>query len=509
MTVQRPDKERLRNIANELSLDLSGDDLEFFHHSIQSALDLYDAVDALPDYLPRVRHMSRSAGVRPSAVENPYNAWYVRTEIRGSETGPLAGKTVAIKDNIAVAAVPMMNGASTLEGYVPDIDATVVTRLLDAGATILGKAQCEYFCLSGGSHTGAQGPVRNPHNPEHSSAGSSSGCAALVANGDVDLAIGGDQGGSIRTPASYCGIVGMKPTWGLVPYTGAMPIELTIDHLGPMTRTVADNALMLEVIAGPDGLDPRQGAHAEAKRYTNALGTGCKGLRIGVLKEGFGHANSEPDVDASVRAAAEVYRSLGAEVDEVSVPMHQIAPAIWVVVAFEGGTQQMMKGNSHGFNWKGLYVTSLIEAHSGWRKRASELPDTVKRTMLVGEYMIQTGHGSYYAKAQNLSRQLKAEYDEALGTFDLLLMPTTPMKAPPLPAPDSSRELSMQRATENMDNTFPFDLTGHPALSIPCAMNHGLPVGMMLVGRHFDETTLYRAAQAFEQAGDWRDRSAD
>ena len=152
----------------------------------------------------------------------------------------------------------MMNGASTLKGYTPDVDATIVTRLLDAGATIAGKAHCEYFCLSGGSHTGAAGPVENPHKPGYSAGGSSSGSGALVGGGLVDMAIGGDQGGSIRIPSAYCGCYGMKPTQGLVPYTGLMSIESTIDHTGPMTQNVRDNAVMLQAIAGADGLDPRQ-----------------------------------------------------------------------------------------------------------------------------------------------------------------------------------------------------------------------------------------------------------
>lgn len=500
MKVRRPSLDRLKEVGRSLSLELSDKDLQFFFGSVDQVLTAWDAVEALDDYLPEVKY-PRAGGYRPEPEENSLNAWYVRTEITGAPQGKLAGKTIAIKDNIAVAGVPMMNGASALEGYVPDIDATVVTRLLEAGATIKGKSQCEYYCLSGGSHTGAQGPVLNPHNRGHSAAGSSSGSAALVANGDVDMAVGGDQGGSIRTPSSYCGIVGLKPTWGLVPYTGAMPIELTLDHLGPMSKTVADNALMLEVLAGPDGLDPRQTALADAKQYTDALGKGCAGLKIGVLHEGFSHANSEVDVDAAVRAAANRFKALGALVEEVSIPMHRLGPAIWLVIAYEGATEQMMKGNGHGFNWKGLYLTSMVEAHSHWRERADELPDTVKQTMLVGEYMIQTGGGRHYAKAQNLARKLRTEYDAALRTYDILLMPTTPMKAPPLPPKDASRALCMQRATENMGNTFPFDVSSHPALSIPCAISEGLPVGMMLVGRHFDEMTLYRAAHAFEQSG--------
>ena len=202
------------------------------------------------------------------------------------------------------------------------------------------------------------------------------------------MTIGGDQGGSIRIPAAYCGIYGMKPTWGLVPYTGVMPIELTLDHTGPMTATVADNALLLEVLAGADGLDPRQG-NATVSPYTTALGRGVSGMRIGVVKEGFGHAASEPAVDALVRKAAESFARIGATVEEVSVPIHLSGPAIWSAIAHEGGTAQMMLGNGFGFNWKGLYVTSLLGAHSAWRNHADELSDTLKVTMLAGEYFIR------------------------------------------------------------------------------------------------------------------------
>src|SRR4030095_8107689 len=206
-------------------------------------------VDAMPDNLPPVKY-PRTPGYRPGPEENKHNAWYVKTTVNGAPRGKLKGKTIALKDNIMLAGVPMMNGAATLEGYVPDIDATVVHRILDAGGTIAGKAHCEYFCLSGGSHTNATGPVHNPHKMGYSAGGSSSRRVVLVALREVDMAIGGDQGGSIRMPASFCGIYGMKPTHGLVPYTGIMPIEITVDHTGPMTANVADNALLLEVIAG-------------------------------------------------------------------------------------------------------------------------------------------------------------------------------------------------------------------------------------------------------------------
>src|SRR5205085_6207754 len=206
------------------------------------------------------------------------------------------------KDNIEVAGVPMMNGSRTLEGFVPTRDATVVTRLLAAGATITGKSVCEDLCFSGGSHTSATGPVRNPWDVTRTTGGSSSGSAALVAAGEADLALGGDQGGSVRIPSAWCGTVGHKPTHGLVPYTGAFPIEFTLDHLGPITRTVADAALMLSVMAGPDGFDPRQRAGLPAQDYVGALSAPAAGLRIGVVTEGFGTPVSQPGVDDAVRS---------------------------------------------------------------------------------------------------------------------------------------------------------------------------------------------------------------
>ncbi|MDX1819958.1 MAG: amidase [Paracoccaceae bacterium] len=502
MTVQRPTHAQMKTIVEELGMHMSDARVQEFLDVMQPTLDAYDIVDALPDYLPPVLY-PRTSGHRPTAEENPMNAWYVKTEIRGAPRGPLLGRTIALKDNVCLAGVPMMNGAATLKGYTPDIDATVVTRLLDAGATIMGKAHCEYFCLSGGSHTNATGAVHNPHKHGYSAGGSSSGSGALVGAGLVDMAIGGDQGGSIRMPASFCGIYGMKPTHGLVPYSGIMPIENTIDHAGPMTRTVMDNALMLEVIAGADGLDPRQ-YDVVTDRYTAAVNRGVSGLRIGVVKEGFGHPQSEADVDASVRAGAELFRRLGATVDDISIPWHLHGPAIWTPIGLEGLTNQMMIGNGFGTGWEGLYTTSLLDYHSNWRSRADELSDTLKISMLVGQYHLKHTRGRYYAKAQNLSRQLREEYNKVLASYDLLLMPTTPMKATPLPPADSTLALWVQRAFEMLPNTSPFDVTGHPAMSIPCGMSDGLPIGLQLIGRRYEESTIYRAAGAFEQAGDWR-----
>ncbi|WP_043335531.1 amidase [Belnapia moabensis] len=502
-TLRLPSTEELRKVAEELGMSMTESELTQHRASLEGSIAAYNIVDQMTDELPEVK-WPRTPGKRPAAEENPYGAWYVKSTVEGASSGKLKGKTIALKDNICLAGVPMMNGASTLEGYVPDVDATVVTRILDAGGTIAGKTVCEYFCFSGGSHTSAPAPVHNPHRMGYSAGGSSSGSAAVVAAGEVPMALGGDQGGSIRMPASFCGIYGMKPTHGLVPYTGIMPIELTIDHTGPMTATVEDNALLLEVLAGPDGLDPRQYNTAPVPAYRDLMRGGIAGMKMALIEEGFGHPQSQEKNDALVREAAERLRGLGATVEKVSLPMHRLGAAIWLPVTAEGATVQMMHGNGFGFNWQGLYVNSLLDAHSNWRGRADELSETLKNTMLLGHYMVTRHRGHYYAKAQNLVRRLRAAYDSVLTQYDLLAMPTLPMAATPLPVADAPTSEIIQRAFEVLPNTAPFDCTHHPAMSVPCGLADGLPIGLMLVGKMYDEGTIYRAAAAFESGVDWK-----
>ena len=502
MSVTVPTPDQLQAIAEKLGLSLTDDDIASFIGLMKPTVEAYNVVGQLPDNLPQI-HYLRTPGYRPSAEENPRNAWYYKTRIEGASQGKLKDKTVVLKDNVMLAGVPMMNGASTLEGYVPEIDATIVTRILDAGGTIVGKAHCEYFCVSGGSHTNATGPVHNPYKMGYSAGGSSSGSAVLVALGEVDMAIGGDQGGSIRMPSSFSGTYGMKPTHGLVPYTGIMPIEVYVDHTGPMTATVSDNALLLEVIAGPDGYDPRQYAPT-VHPYAQLLEGGVRGLKIGMVQEGFGRPESEPDVDAKVRRAAALLGELGATVSEVSIPWHLLAGSLFFPIVAEGMTQTMLEGDGYGVSRSDLYVTSLMDFHRGWRQRADELSETTKLFALFGTYVRQQYGSRYYGKTMNIIRQLIAAYDAVLAEYDLLLMPTTPMKAQPLPPPDAPREEVVDRALEMTTNTAPFNLSHHPAMALPCGMSDGLPVSMMLVGKAFDEPTIYRAAYAFEQAGDWQ-----
>ena len=501
MAVKEPTLEQLHRIAQTYNLNTTDEDLESFRGLMGGVLESYARLDQLSEPNLPVKY-PRTSGYRPEPEDNPLGAWYWRSEIRGAETGPLAGKTVAIKDNVCVAGVPMMNGTSVLEGYVPDVDATIVTRILDAGGTILGKAVCESLCFSGGSHTSDTGPVHNPHKPGHTTGGSSSGSAALVAAGEVDMAIGGDQGGSIRIPAGWCGIYGLKPTYGLVPYTGVFPIELTLDHTGPMARSVADVAQLLEVLAGPDGLDPRQREGLEGQAYTEALTGDVTGLRLGIVEEGFGWEGlSQQDVDDAVREAALSFEELGATVKSVAIPQHLDGVHIWNAIAVEGAAMLMVAGNSMGTNWKGRYTTSLLDVYARSRRtRADDLSETTKLVILLGQYMQDSYHGRYYAKAQNLVPTLAAAYNDALNDVDLLVMPTTPMKATAIPPPDASREEYTERALEMITNTSPFNVTGLPAITVPCGTSDGLPIGMMLVGKSGDDATLLRAADVYDRA---------
>ncbi len=504
MAFPPPSSADLQASAAKFQISLTDEDLETYLQLVQGSAAAYDLVEQLHEETAPPAPEGRSSS--PVAAEdNPLGAWYARTDIAGTAGGPLDGVRVAIKDNISVAGVPMMNGSRTVEGFVPTYDATVVTRLLDAGVTVVGKAVCESLCFSGASHTSDTGPVRNPWDPSRTSGGSSSGCAALVATGEVDMAVGGDQGGSVRIPSAFCGTVGHKPTYGLVPYTGAFPIELTIDHLGPITRTVADAARMLSVLAGyDDGKDPRQPTGVRSADYDADSDGGVDGLRIGVVTEGFGHEGlSDPDVDAAVRATVDRLRDAGATVEDVSIPWHLHGMAIWNVVATDGATAQMVDGNAYGYNFNGWYDPELM-AHYGRQRleRADDFSVTTKLVALGGGHSLAATHGRYYAMAQNLVPRLRQAYDDALATYDVLVMPTLPITATPLVTTDDDLTTSITRALEMIVNTAPTDCTGHPATSVPAGLVGGLPVGVMIIGRHFEDATCLRVAKAVEAQAD-------
>ncbi len=500
MAITPPTSDDLARIADRYRFHLNSGDIEAFRVLITGALASYDTVERL--YQAHLPEPPGRAYQWPAEAVNELGAWYVTTDLRTADEGPLAGRRVAVKDNIEVAGLPMMNGSATVEGYTPRRDATVVTRLLDAGATIAGKSVCEDLCFSGGSHTARTGPVRNPWDRAKSAGGSSSGSAALVAAGHVDMALGGDQGGSVRIPSSFCGVVGHKPTHGLVPYTGAFPIENTLDHLGPITRTARDAALMLGVLAGRDGLDPRQRADVPAGGYLAGLDAGVAGLRIGVVEEGFGIPDlSQPGADETVRAAVRTLAAAGAIVSEISLPWHRDGLHVWNVIATEGATSQMIDGNGYGMNSAGLYDPELIAHYAqGRRDHAAEMSESLKLTALCGRYTIDRCDGRYYAMARNLALELTAAYDAALADADVLILPTLPIVASTIPLAGASREEQLGRSLEMIANTAPFDVSGHPATTVPAGLCDGLPAGMMIVGRHHADAMCLRVAQAYENA---------
>ena len=502
MAIRLPTEEDLYRLAAENNFELSDEELEAFEAFMPGMFSAYDVLESMPEPREPLKYRDRDPGYRPSREEDPFNAIYRSCSLRGAASGKLAGKRIGLKNNVSVAGMPMTAGSRLLEDYVAESDATIVTRMLDAGAEITAMLNLENFAFSGGGDTCAYGPVHNPHKHGYSAGGSSSGSAAALYYDHMDITIGGDQGGSIRVPASFCGVVGLKPTHGLVPYTGIAGLDNTFDYAGPMARTTADCALTLEVIAGRDPLDPRQAGEVPVQPYTEIMGRGAKGLRIGVVTEGFGMHGAEADVDAGVRRAIAILGEEGAQVSEVSIPDHAEGYAIaWGLVG--EGSAANFRGNGMGYGWMGQYDVNLMEAlGKSLQAQGNDLPPTVKLVLMIGSYMNQRYHGRMYGKAQNLRRVLRAAYDRALDQFDVLVMPATPMKA-------HSYELNtdiyslLAMGWRMFANTQPFNMTGHPAISVPCAMSDGLPVGMMLIGKHFDDGTVLRASHAFEQQADW------
>jgi amidase len=498
--MRTPTADELRMRARAFGLTLSDADIAGLARLCASMGPAYDCLDRHGSVKLPVKH-ERGPGKPP--VGNPFNAWAWMTEIEGAADGPLKGRRVGIKDNIAVAGVPMRNGSALLSDFVPDEDATVVTRILDAGGIIAGKTVCEDLCFSGSSHTSTPAQVLNPFDPRRAAGGSSSGNAAAIAAGDITMAVGGDQGGSVRTPASWCGITGLKPTHGLVPYTGAFPVEPSFDHLGPMGKTVADVALLLSVIAGPDGLDPRQ-VNVDVHDYVAAARETGGGLRIGVLREGFGRPESEAETDRVVRAALSRMAQSGISVEEVSLPLHLDSYQIGSIAIFEGAADFLFAGNIMGSGFGGHYPEQM-GGHwaKAWRNNPDALPAIGKFALLFGAHVREQEQGRTYAKAQNLRRKLRAAYDGLLQRCDVIAMPTLPFTAPLLPGHDATLEEVVTAGLDMEGNTAPFDATGHPAITVPCGFARGLPVGLMFVGRHFDERKVLRAAASFESLGDW------
>lgn len=466
---------------------------------------------------PPVLFPERRPGRRPAPGEDPHGAWLWRCDIGGRPEGDglLGGRTVAFKDHVAVAGIPLTFGSLALDGRVCDTDATVVARVLAAGGRVVGKHQLFGFTGGRGLAYGIIGdyadPV-HPVDPGRLTGGSSSGSAVAVAAGEVDVAFGGDQAGSIRIPAAWCGVVGLKPTFGLVSHAGVTHgADPTFDHVGPLTRTVAGAAAALDAVAGYAGDDPRQDRTVPDGTATlTGLDRGVAGLRVGVLAEGADRIADDATA-AALAAALDALRAAGAQVVEVSVPEHRevLLPAglllgeAYAAVRRTGG---FPRGAGPG-PWAAGPSRLLGELHE---RSGDALKAYYKLHFVLAELSRRAFDGRLYATAQNARGRYVRAYDRALARVDLLVMPTCLGVAPPRP-PDPGPLEGWRRQLEVLGgdveamvaNTLPFSYTGHPALSAPCATGTPLPAGVQLVGRAFDEATLLRAAAVLEQSAAW------
>ena len=515
--LRRPELDEILELAKGLGFNLTPTEARIIQPRMVEQIGAFEAFNELrieEQRLP-LKYTNRDPGYRPTEEEDPLNAFIRKCHVQGAEEGPLKGKRIGLKDHISVAGVPLSFGSHFMDGYIPDFDATIVTRLLDSGGAIVGKLNMWEFSRGGAGlgGVGDYGRALNPHNHAHVTGGSSSGSAAAVAGGYVDIAFGGDQGGSIRHPAAACGVVGLMPTHGLVPHTGVFGTEPTIDHVGPLARTVEEIATVLECVAGPDGYDPRQVSLPKPlPEYTKALTRGVTGLRIGLLSEGFGVEGSEPDVEHAVMEAISTLERAGAQPERVSVPLHNEALLALLPILVEGG-KRMFDTNLGGAFAKTYYPTSLITTMGRFKHSHShELPPNLKLIFMLGAYLERYYHGSLYAKAQNVRPTFVKQYNETLDRVDILAMPTILVKAPSYHEPkdyEDALERALFVSKLGMDlrpfihNTCPFNYTGHPAISIPCGKSNGLPIGLMLVAPHFREDLLLQAAYAYEHSVDW------
>jgi amidase len=495
MSLRAPTEVEVRQLGEQLHLDLTEAEVTAFRERIADGLSAYETVRERAGTRPPSPDRTLDGGHRVREGD-PYNAWITRCTVQGDGVGPLSDWEVAVKDNVAVAGVEMTCGSQVMEGFVPTRDATVVTRLLESGATVVGKTNMDDMAFTGNGHSSAFGPTLNPHDPDRLSGGSSGGSAIAVAEGEADLGIGADQGGSIRVPAAWCGVAGHKPTHGLVPYTGIAGIENTIDHVGPIADDVETVGRALSVLAGKDPLDPRQPDEVPAPRSTD-LDADPEGLSVGVLEEGFTRPEAEDAVNDSVRDGLAALEAAGATVESVSLPVHDDAADIYTVALAEG-TVAAFRGEGVGHNWLGWYNTEWVEAFGKFRRaQGGDFPPSYKYNLLLGAYTGKQYHSKYYAEAMNLRRELTAAYDDLLAEYDVIAMPTTPQRPNPY-VPDQDIHAFLDDAWGCLANTSPFNATGHPALSVPVDPVGGLPVGAMFVGERFDDRRVLEAGQALE-----------
>ena len=422
----------------------------------------------------------------------------------GQDPGPLAGIPIALKDNLCTRGVPTTCSSRILAGWRPPYDATVVKRLADAGAVAVGKTNLDEFAMGSSTENSAFGPTRNPLDCSRVPGGSSGGSAAAVAAGFAPLALGSDTGGSIRQPAALCGVVGMKPTYGLVSRYGLIAFASSLDQIGPFATTVAEAALLFDVIAGHDVCDSTSLA-GEVPSASAKLGAGTEGLRVGVVAELTNAEGMAADVVARVRQAADALSAAGAKVDEVSVPAAIYGLTSYYLIAPAEASSNLARydGVRYGFRQPGDDITSMYSL-----TRSAGFGAEVKRRIMLGTYALSAGYyDAYYGKAQQVRTLIIRDFDAAYESFDVLLGPTTPTTAFELGA-KTADPLAMYLSDVC---TIPSNLAGHPAISVPFGVgDDGLPVGVQVLAPALGETVMFQVAARLEQAatGAARQRSS-
>lgn len=415
--------------------------------------------------------------------------------IARGETTLLTGIPVALKDNLCTVDAPTTAGSRILTGFVSPYDATVVARLREQGAVFVGKTNTDEFAMGSSTENSAFGPTRNPWDLERVPGGSSGGSAAAVAAGEAMLALGSDTGGSIRQPAGFCGIVGLKPTYGRVSRFGLIAFASSLDQIGPFARTVEDAAILLQAIAGHDPADSTS-VPASVPDYRAALTGDIRGLRIGIPSE-YRVAGMDPAVEQVVEGALATLQALGAELVPVSLPHTEYALATYYIIAPSEASANLARydGIKYGLSLPG---DTLLERYL--RTRGEGFGPEVKRRIMLGTYALSAGYyDAYYVKAQKVRTLIKRDFDRAFEQVDVIAAPTSPTVAFRL----GERTADPLQMYLSDVFTIPANMAGLPAIAVPCGFAHGLPVSLQFMGRPFDEPTLLRVAHAYEQATSW------
>ena len=412
------------------------------------------------------------------------------------ERGPLFGMPIGVKDNIVTEGLETTCASKILEGFMPIYDATVVKKLRDAGMVTIGKLNMDEFAMGSSNENSAFKTTANPWNLNHVPGGSSGASAAAVAAGEVPFSLGSDTGGSIRQPAAYCGVVGMKPTYGRVSRFGLVAFASSLDQIGPITRNVEDNALLLEAISGVDEMDSTS-ADVPVPNYAAALDGKIEGMRIAVPKEFLGEGVHDA-VRKSVLDALDVLKGLGATVEEVSLPHSKYALAAYYILSSSEASSNLSRFDGIRYGYRSEKAKNLLDLYK--MSRAEGFGDEVKRRIMLGTYSLSAGtYDAYYLKAQKVRTLIKQDYDKVFENYDVIVGPTAPTAAFAI-GQNINDPLTMYA---NDILTIPINLAGVPAISIPCGFENDLPLGLQIIGKHFDEETIYRVAYAYEQKTDF------